>query len=58
MDYLEPYEVARSPIPLLPDETLLVVPPSVREDLRCRICCSIMKEAKVRVSGETHSLIV
>jgi hypothetical protein len=46
-DNLRPYDIARSRIPILPADTLLIVPPSIREDMRCRICCEIVKEAKV-----------
>jgi len=47
-DHLRPYDIARSGIPVLPGDTLLIVPPSIREDMRCRICFDIVKEAKVR----------
>ncbi|KAM3571440.1 hypothetical protein VYU27_006516 [Nannochloropsis oceanica] len=45
-DNLRPYDIARSGIPVLPGDTLLIVPPSIREDMRCRICFDIVKEAK------------
>jgi len=50
-DNLRPYDIARSRIPILPGDTLLIVPASIREDMRCRICCDIVKEAKVGRKG-------
>jgi len=62
-DNLRPYDIARSRIPILPGDTLLIVPASIREDMRCRICCDIVKEAKVgrkggREGGEKRAAFV